>query len=114
MVGIVLFCQGLLALYLENVGITKPRTALYISLRKRVDLTHAYRVALGKTAGTHRQEGQKRCPEIMDRLARDGHTRLRSLFAMYPGASQYEQKRDVSIYRSGNRFTVYLKSSVFL
>ena len=47
--------------------------------------------------------------EIMDRLARDGHT-ITLFTAMYPGASQYEQKRDVSIYRSGNRFTVYLKA----
>lgn len=45
--------------------------------------------------------------EIMDRLARDGHN-ITLITAAYPGATRYEAKRGVSIYRAGNRFTVYI------
>ena len=47
--------------------------------------------------------------QIMDRLVRDGHT-VRHITALYPGASQNEDIDGVDTYRTGGRFSVYLKA----
>lgn len=44
--------------------------------------------------------------EIMDRLARDGHS-VKHVTAMYAGAAEKEVKNGVQIIRGGGRFTVY-------
>lgn len=46
---------------------------------------------------------------IMQRLARDGHT-VRLITATYPGAKQQETVNGVVMYRIGGRYSVYLKA----
>lgn len=46
--------------------------------------------------------------EIMDRLARDGHS-VRLLTARYPNSSSYERiSHNFEVYRGGNRYSVYI------
>jgi len=47
--------------------------------------------------------------EIMDRLARDGHE-VRVITARYSGSSPKEYVNGVTIFRVGNRYSVYLKA----
>jgi len=47
--------------------------------------------------------------EIMDRLVRDGH-KVKTVTALYKDAVSHEKKDGVEIFRTGNRYTVYLKA----
>ncbi len=47
--------------------------------------------------------------ELMDRLVRDGHN-VRMITAHYPGSSKLDTINGTNVFRTGNRYTVYLQA----